>query len=91
MAWTVSIDVTDAAEKRYRATATRTDDVTNEVTTYSLAGQWDRTQVPKAQLVAQIRDMVWRRHEEAVAKAAVVASFVDTLETDLASALDALE
>jgi len=87
--WATKITVTDLSERRYSATATRTDG--EDVWTSSrVSGVWPPEQT-KEQFLTMLGNLFWAQFQADEAKRTAVAAFLTDCEALLDAGLDAKE
>jgi hypothetical protein len=85
--WVVDIEVTDLAQRKIRATGTRTDGL--DIRTFTLEGIVDPADKPGS--VVKIADGLWSAYQAKVTEEAGKSALIATGEAAVASNLDARE
>ncbi len=85
--WELNITPQNVDQKKASVTATRTDDVSGSVETYSIDTVILSTNAEKTAVV----DQLWQQHLARVTKQAAIDAFVGTMEADGKANLEARE
>ncbi len=85
--WELNITPQNVAQKKASVTATRTDDISGSVETYSIDTVILSTNAEKTAAL----DQLWQQHLDRSTKQAAIDSFIGTMEEDGKSNLEARE
>ena len=85
--WDVQITVISISTKEVSVTATRTDDVSGKVRTYTVP----RAPIGTAEQKLSVIDEIWEKHQAELNKETAIAAFIGTLETQAKTNLEARE